>query len=231
MVYKIRNKSFFMTPSGWKNNYNVKVLNEVTNIVSSQTYIIRSVEDANPYIRYFAQYRNISRKVKQFLYGDKDLENMVTMWMKERFNYVLNVETPIQLVQPAPDHRIISQGDRDYELILNNTHPYQFEFYKANNQNLQESKENQAIRDRGEKPLHDQFIDILGERIKHSKNEKGDELNPQELHRIFEDVFTLYKIAEGSQMSRTPRGDFNDFLEVRRPYIEPGVNNVSVKTD
>ena len=104
-------------------------------------------------------------------------------------------------------------------------------YWSVPGQSLQEERENQAIRDEGGKCLDDQMVDMLGERIKTAKSEKGEDLSAKELHRIFEDVFTLYNIAKGSEKSRTPNGQFNDFLEVRRPYIEPGVNNVSVKAD
>lgn len=231
MVYKIRNKAFFLTQSGWKNTYHCRVLNDVTDINPSQTYIIRAHEDVHPYIRYFAQYRNISRKVKQYLYGDKAAEMAVVMWLKDKFTFVWRAETPIQLVQPAPDQRIVGQGDRDYELIINNTHPYQLTFYQALNNDLIQEKEDQALRDQGEEPIVDQAIKIMGKRIQEAKALKGDELTTPELHKIFEDVYTNFKIAQGAQKARKPNGDFNDFLEVRRPYIEPGVTNAQVKTN
>lgn len=231
MVYKIRNKAFFLTQSGWKNTYHCKVLNDVVDINPSQTYIIRAHEDAHPYVRYFAQYRNFSRKVKQYMYGDRAAETAAILWLKDKFTFVWRVETPIRLVQPAPDQRIVGQGDRDYELVVNNSHPYQLYFYQTQNEYLEKEREDQALRDQGETPLVDQAIKMIATRVANAKEAKGDELTTTELHVIFEDVYTNYRIAEGAQKARKPNGDFNDFLEVRRPYIEPGVNNVQVKVD
>lgn len=231
MVYKIRNKAFFLTQSGWKNTYHVKVLNDVADIHPSQTYIIKAHEDIHPYIRYFAQYRNISRKVKQYLYGDRAAENMAILWIQKEFTKVWTNETPIKLVQPGPDQRLVGQGDREYELINSNTHSFQLEFYKTQNEHLQQLQEDQGLRDQGEKPLFDQALEIMGNRVKEAKAFKGDALTSGELHRIFEDVYTKYMIAMGAEKARKPNGDFNDFLEVRRPYIEPGVTNTPAKAD
>lgn len=231
MVYKIRNKAFFLTQSGWKNNYHAKVLNDVTDVNSSQTYIIRTHVDAPPLIRYYAQYRNISRKVKQFLYGDRAAENLATLWIKAKFRHALDADTPIELVQPGPDQRLINQGDREYELIGLNTHPAQLETYRAANDRLRQEREDQALRDQGQEPLMDQFFAAAGRRMRDAKEAKGDELTSDELHAIFEDCYTQLKIAQGAEAARKPNGDFNDFLEVRRPYVEPGVANAQVKAD
>ena len=231
MVYKIRNKAFFLTQSGYKNNYHCKVLNDVTDINPSQTYIIKTHADIHPYIRYFAQYRNTSRKVKQYLYGDKEAENVAILMIQREFTQIWRNETPIKLVQPGPDQRLVGQGDREYELINNNTHPFQLEFYKAQNEHLQQEREEHALREKGEKPLVDQLLEILQFNIKEAKGLKGDDLTSNEYHRIFEDVMTKYYIAMGAEKSRKPNGEFNDFLEVRRPYIEPGVTNAPTKVD
>ena len=134
-------------------------------------------------------------------------------------------------MQPYPDDRLIAQGDREYELVHNNTHPFQLELYELVNKRLQEEKEDQAIRENGGKPLDDQFIEIASERIHKAAETKGEDLNAQDLHKILEDVFKSYMIAQGSETSRNHVGDFKDFVEFRRPYIEPGVNNVSVKVN
>ena len=218
-----------MTPCGYKNHYNVSVQNQAISYNMSQLYMSKEVNDAHPLLRYHAQYRNYSRKIKQYLYGNKYLENMATLWLKEKFNFVLKAETPIELVQPYPDDRLVAQGDRDYELVHGNVHPYQLEFYSAQNEHLKEERENQALRDNGQQPLDDQFIEIASQRIKSESDKKGEPVNSQELHKIFEEVYTAYRAAQGSEALRTPTGDFKDFVEFRRPYIEPGVNNVNVK--
>ena len=218
-----------MTASGWKNDYHTKVLNDVADYNPSTTYCMKTWTDAHHMVRYYSQYRNISRKVKQFLYGDRHLENIAIMWIKSKFHYLYTVETPVELVQPHFEQRVLGQGDRELELINQNSHPAQLHFYEANNKELQQEMEDQENRDQGETPLIDQLVDILGEKIHARKVSKGKDLNSADLHNIFEDVVTQYKVALGSQKALTPRGDFNDFAEARRPFIEPGTSNVSVK--
>lgn len=230
MVYKIRNKGFFVTQSGWKNHYHMKVLNDVKDTNPAVTLIIRAPEDVHPHLRYFCQYRAISRKIKQYLYGDRQLEAVATQFLKSKFQWVWNIETPIMLVQPDPDKRLVNQGDREHELISHNYHPYQLEFYRANNRRLQQEREEEALRQAGEKPLVDQAVEILRDSLREAKERKGDELTSEEMHRIMEDIYTRYKVAQGSEHYKNPNGTYNDFLEVRRPYIEPGQANVEVNT-
>ena len=230
MVYKIRNKGFFMTHSGWKNKYHMKVLNDVVDINPQSTLVIMAHDDAPPLIRYFCQYRTMSRKVKQYLYGDKHLEAVAILFLKSKFTWVWNIETPIMLVQPDPDKRLINQGDREHELISHNYHPFQLEFYRVNNQRLQREREDQAVRDNGEKPVIDQAVEMLRDNLREAKERKGDELSSEEMHAIMEDIYTKYKVALGSEYYKRPNGTYNDFLEVRRPYIEPGQVNAEVKT-
>lgn len=51
MVYKIRNKSFFMTKSGWKNNHFPKSFNMPRASNSEQTQGIRCRYDHHSFLR------------------------------------------------------------------------------------------------------------------------------------------------------------------------------------
>lgn len=229
MVYKIRNKSFFLTVGGWKNHYHNPVLNDVTSHRNDQTFCLTATDDAPALIRYMALYRNTSRKVKQYLYGNQEFENCAILFMKERFTFVKNCETPVHLVQPCGTRRIIHQGDRDYELINNNSHPYQLEQYKANNEYVQSQMESIELRANGEKPLEDQVVEVFGERIAKLKEAKGADFSTQDFHKLCEEIWTLYRVAQGAEKSRQPNGEFKDFLEVRRPFMGPDVTSVNAK--
>jgi len=74
MVYKIRNKSFFWTKSGWKNNYHGKVTISERPSNPETTLSIRCRYDHMSFLRAHQSYRNISRHCKQYFYGDKEME-------------------------------------------------------------------------------------------------------------------------------------------------------------
>ena len=57
MVYKIRNKSFFYTLSGWNNNYYNSALNKPKNNNWRETYSFKDHDDRYIFIRAHQQYR------------------------------------------------------------------------------------------------------------------------------------------------------------------------------
>ena len=231
MVYKIRNKSFFFTMSGYKNNYHVKVLNDPAEARPDQTYALKTWEGGPQFVRFHQMYRNMSRKCKQYLYGNKELEENVVIWLKEHFRIPMTCETPIHLIQVETERRFANQGDRDYELLSNNQHPYQLHFYREVNASLREELESQELREAGEKPLEDQAVEVMEAHLKAAAARKGGPVSAQELREIFSQVHTLYKAAQGARHTRTPSGEFNDFLEVRRPFADPAAVNANVKTE
>jgi len=74
MVYKIRNKSFFWTKSGWKNNYYGKVTIAARPSNPETTLAVTCRYDHMSFLRANQSYRNISRHCKQYFYGNKELE-------------------------------------------------------------------------------------------------------------------------------------------------------------
>ena len=232
MVYKIRNKAFFFTMSGYKNNYHVKVLNDASEPRSDQTYALKTWEGGPQYVRYHQLYRNISRKCKQYLYGNKELEERVILQLKSHFNIPFTCETPVHLIQVEPERRFANQGDRDYELMASNQHPYQVHAYRSTNEQVKKELEYHQLRDNGETPIEDQFTDVLDKHLQAlTANKPGGKITINDMHEVIKKVYTLYKAAEGAQMARTPNGDFNDFLEVRRPFTDPSSTATNVKTE
>ncbi len=51
MGYKFRNKNFFYTIHGFKNNYHHKVLNDVLDVDSPVTYCIKTGKDYLSFVR------------------------------------------------------------------------------------------------------------------------------------------------------------------------------------
>lgn len=64
MVYKIRNKSFFWTINGWKNNYNVKTLLSPTDVHPEKLSWMISYSNHHSFLRAYQAYRNMSRTCK-----------------------------------------------------------------------------------------------------------------------------------------------------------------------
>ena len=74
MVYKIRNKSFFWTRAGWKNNWHPKNFNAPRPSHSEFTMGIRCRYDHHSFLRAYNSYRKISRNCRQYFYGSRELE-------------------------------------------------------------------------------------------------------------------------------------------------------------
>ena len=74
MVYKIRNKSFFWTRAGWRNNWHPKNFNSPRPSAGETTMAIRCRYDHHSFLRMNQSYRNYSRHCKQYFYGDKQFE-------------------------------------------------------------------------------------------------------------------------------------------------------------
>ena len=90
--------------------------------------------------------------------------------------------------------------------------------------------ENIAITENDETPLEEQVIDVLGKSLNKLHQKYGDNLRFAAINEVMHEVYSQFISALEAQKVRTPNGDFNDFLEVRRPFVEPNVTNKNVKT-
>ena len=92
MGFKLRDKSLFWTKSGWKNNWEPRIGNMPRPIISKDTCYVSSRYDHHSYLRsifFFISvvqsYRNYSRICKQYLYGDKLLEEALILELRAAF--------------------------------------------------------------------------------------------------------------------------------------------------
>ena len=228
MVYKIRNKGLFMTINGFKNNYYHKVLNDYMPLAPDTTFALQIRQDHFSYIRITQAYRNISRKCKQYLYGDKEAEQCFILFLQDHFTRPLKGETPLHLIKYGAARRFADQIERDYELVSYNQHPFQLDTYDTINQRIQEREERNTLLEQGEKPLDVQVFETLKVKMDDARDKKKGKLNAEEYHQIFEEIFTLSRAAEHGGSARDSTGEFKDFLEKRRPFVD---SNGHVKTD
>ena len=78
-------------------------------------------------------YRNLSRHTKQYFYGDKALEQQFAITLRNFYRIPKTAETPVDLIKSNPSRRFADQGDREFELVSYNQHPYQLMAYDLNN--------------------------------------------------------------------------------------------------
>ena len=164
--------------------------------------------------------RNFSRKGKSYLYGNKHLEQKFILSLRNFFRIPFESKTPTHLLKWGAEQRFADQMDRDYELWEANAHPFQIAFYNFYNTLRQEQIENQELRNQGVEPMEDQILRISNERIEQEAAATGKEVDRMRQADIFMESIrqansTMYN--EGREVE----GSFNDFLDVRRPSIQP----------
>jgi hypothetical protein len=219
MGYKIRNKSFFQTIHGFNNNYHHKILCDVLPINPSETIALQTRYDYLSFVKVLQNYRNIYRKVRQYFMGDKDLERRFLMYFKDFFRTPLTCHTPVELI-PHAERRFSDQFDREWELYSYNHHPMALRAYDYNNKRIMDYAERQEIIERGDSPLDIQFRDYVAVRIGEETQKKGQVLNFEELDQVFKEGVSHYYAALGMKSVRNKSGEFEDFSENRRPYVQ-----------
>jgi len=225
MVYKIRNKSFFWTKTGWKNNYFPKSFNMPRPSNTESTLAIRCRYDHHSFLRAHQSYRNISRHCKQYFYGDKKLEEIFILGLRSLFLIPQVSETPTDLIKHGGERRMVDQLDRDFELVSYNQHPYQLFTYEVNNRFLAAEHEDYETRKSGQKTLEDEMCEFADDLIaeEQAKLGEGQRISIERMTEIIYHVFNKAKAQTNkpSQDSRGPDGNIQDYLEVRRPFISP----------
>ena len=226
MVYKIRNKGFFWTKSGWKNNWHPKNLNAPKHFNPSQTFAIRTRFDHHSFLRMNQQYRNISRHAKQYFYGDKDVEQRFIMHLRNIFHIPYTSETPCHLLKHGGERRLADHLDRDFELVSFNTHPWQFVAYDYANKTLDKQLEDQEVRASGGMTGEDQVMKALDEGIAKTLEARpeGAKLSIDEYTDVLQATLRRYRLDVNMPLNaKDEDGEFKDFQEVRRPFMHPTV--------
>ena len=136
----------------------------------------------------------------------------------------LTSETPTHLLKYGGARRFVDQGDREFELVSHNQHPYQLLNYQVNNEELQREVEAQELRNAGETPLEDQMKNYFNERVEAEVASlgEGETISYNRWVEILGDSLRKYKAEVARPGSTTDEnGNFQDFLEVRRPFVSP----------
>ena len=223
MVYRIRNKSFFNTFSGYKNNYHAKIISDPTPVKSFKTSLVKNFGQIHAFIRLNQAYRNISRTCKKYIGGNKELEETMIMGLRKLFHIPFTCQTPVELIVLGPEKRFTEHVERDYELVSANVHPYQLDFYHQNLKDFQAQAERLKLIDEGEKPLDIQFEEYVVSKLAELEAKNG-KTTTKDLYEIFDHGKYMYEEALGAKHAKTRSGDFNDYLEHRRPFDSATAN-------
>ncbi len=123
------------------------------------------------------------------------------------------------------------QLDRDYELLTHNYHPYQTFTYELRNKYIRKENQDQEIREKGEQTLEDVYWQELKYLFFNPRNcvaEEEAKLGPGEtvsLEKMTEILLRVSRAARAelgeNEHTRNEDGEFNDFLEKRRPFLNP----------
>jgi hypothetical protein len=138
-------------------------------------------------------------------------------------------ETPVEKLKYGGQRRMVDQADRDFELVSYNQHPSQLLMYEVNNEELQKQNENAELASNGQTPLEEQMLDNFLERVQAEQEENdGQKISYDRWSELLADAVRQYN-AELNRPGTTTNenGEFDDFLEVRRPFMGPNNDGVT----
>ena len=215
MVYRIRNKGFHVfapltSPRAFTAR-KTKISLEVTRHVTLQTHISRYAG-----MRLFHNYRRISRAWKQFLLGDKLAEQFAILTLKAHIARPFNYETPVEnsfyLGRTWADI-----WDKHYSLFAHNQHPLQLESYKTYNEFIRDlHSEEVAGRTR---EILSRVDEVISQREQTLDHDEGEALSAEDIADIYIKVMAEYRDKQSIPgKAIDEKGEFKDFLEVRRPF-------------
>ena len=122
MVYKIRNKGF-QAVFGGTQNVRAYPARKVQVNVDLSTHITLQVQVTRfTGMRILHNYRNISRATKQFMMGDRFLEQLMILTIREHFFRPMLYKAPIENTF-FMGRALADITDRHYALFANNQHP------------------------------------------------------------------------------------------------------------
>ena len=124
---------------------------------------------------------------------------------------------------------MVDQADRDFELVSYNQHPYQLLMYELNNEELQKKNEAAEMVAAGETPTEDKMLGYFKGRVDAEQEANGGEkISYDRWTELLGDSFRKFNAesARPGTMSNSD-GEFDDFLEVRRPFMGPNNDGVT----
>eukprot|EP00997_Jenningsia_sp_PLL12_P007230 NODE_3839_length_725_cov_37.991124_g3237_i0.p1 GENE.NODE_3839_length_725_cov_37.991124_g3237_i0~~NODE_3839_length_725_cov_37.991124_g3237_i0.p1 ORF type:complete len:220 (+),score=40.88 NODE_3839_length_725_cov_37.991124_g3237_i0:41-700(+) len=215
MPYKIRNKGFQNFTPGLTPRLHpakkTKTNMDLTTTVTLQTHITRFTG-----LRILHNYRNISRSTKQFLMGDKVLEQLMILTIKEHYFAPMYYQTPIENTFYL-GRALADLTDRHYALFANNQHPVQLATYEQYNKFLRSvHDEDDRAQD---KAVKDRFNEVVEERNQLLNAKEGESLSIDDLSDIYMQVMGEFRNKQNfSLQTKSKNGEISDYLEVRRPF-------------
>ena len=167
-------------------------------------------------------YRNLSRYFRQYFYGDRRVEESFLVALRKAYTMPFWCETPVELSKFDPERRFADQIDREVELASLNYHPQQLLIYETQNKRLQKEVEDEAIRASGQETLEDQLKKYVDARLKDEQERVGPHarISYDRYMEIWGDALRRLR-SETRKTGVDRHGEFDDFLEVRRPFIAP----------
>ena len=215
MVFKIRNKGFNNTAAALNPRVHpakkTKIHADLTRYITVQVQITRFTG-----MRILHNYRNISRATKQFMMGDKILEQLMILTIKEHYFRPMYYRSPIENSFYL-GRSLADLTDRHYALFANNQHPLQLYVYEEYNKflRLAHNKDEQE----NLKYINDRMGQVMDDRSRLLNTKEGESLSIDDISDVYMQV--MGEARAKSNMSLTTRsktGEISDYLEVRRPF-------------
>ena len=150
-------------------------------------------------------------------------QQQFTLLLRYVYSYpVRYAETPIEKIPYGWRKRFADSSDREFELYSYNQHPLQHYAYKVNNDYVQRLTEDAAVRQSGQETLEDQVIRQFTENLAQEKEQTEGRVSNERIEEMMTDLLRRYVTArDGTGQGRDLNGEFQDFLEVRRPFMNP----------
>ena len=215
MVYKIRNKGFNNTAAALNPRVHpakkTKIHADLTRYITVQVQITRYTS-----MRILHNYRNISRACKQFMMGDKILEQLMILTIKEHYFRPMYYRSPIENSFYL-GRSLADLTDRHYSLFANNQHPLQLSVYEEYNKFLRSahSKDTQE----GLKAVGDRMGEVMDDRSRLLNTKEGESLSIDDISDVYMQVMGEHRAKTNMSLTtRSKNGEIADYLEVRRPF-------------
>ena len=215
MVYKIRNKGFNNTAAALNPRIHpakkTKIHADLTRYITLQVQITRYTG-----MRILHNYRNMSRASKQFLMGDKILEQLMVLTLKEHYFRPMYYRSPIENSFYL-GRSLADLTDRHYALFANNQHPLQLYVYEEYNKFLRAAHSKQEQENL--KAVGDRMKQVMDDRSLLLNTKEGESLSIEDISDVYMQVMGEHRANTNMSLTtRSKTGAISDSLEVRRPF-------------
>ena len=215
MVYKIRNKGFNNTAAALNPRVHpakkTKIHADLTRYITVQVQITRFTG-----MRILHNYRNISRACKQFMMGDKILEQLMILTIKEHYFRPMYYKSPIENSFYL-GRSLADLSDRHYSLFANNQHPLQLSVYEEYNKFLRSMHNKDELANL--QAVNTRMGEVMDDRSRLLNTKEGESLSIDDISDIYMQVMGEQRAKTNMSLTtRTKTGEISDYLEVRRPF-------------